>query len=165
MTRFKIDTKKITLSLLFSLSPMFALEISSASQAVDISGKQRMYSQQMLKNYAMIGMNNQFGNPSIELKETISSFDNHLKLLHDYTKEEEIRSALKEIEVAWKYIETRLNATASKEEVIVLQEDLEKLLKSSDSVTKLFSKSLDSDAGEVVNIAGRQRMLSQRTDE
>lgn len=162
MHKLNLHKKLIIFTLFFTFNSLLALEINSASQAVDISGKQRMYSQQMLKNYAMIGMNNQFGNPSKELKETISSFDKHLKVLHDYTKEETIKSALKEMEFAWKSIETRLSSKASKAEVEVLQKDLEKLLYSSNSVTKLFAKSSNNNAGEVVNIAGRQRMLSQR---
>lgn len=158
----KLNIRKITLFFCLLLSPLSALEITSSSQAINIAGKQRMYSQQMLKNYAMIGMNNQFSNPSKELEETISSFSKHLKLLSKYTKESEIKNALSKMELSWKSIEVRLKNTAKKAEVALLQEDLEKLLHSADKVTQLFATLSQTQAGEVINISGKQRMLSQR---
>ena len=54
---------KILLLVLLFLSTAQSMKIKSLSHAVDIAGKQRMFTQKMIKNYAMIGLNNRFGNP------------------------------------------------------------------------------------------------------
>jgi nitrate/nitrite-specific signal transduction histidine kinase len=162
MGQIQLNVQKMSLYLWLSLTPLLALEISSPSHAVDISGKQRMYSQKMLKDYAMIGMNNQFGNPSEELKSTIDNFNNHLDLLLAYNQDTTIKEALQNINTAWRLIEKRLSSTATKEDISILQEDLETLLKDSDAITKLFAKASANTTGKIINISGKQRMLSQR---
>lgn len=52
--------------LLSSLS--YTLEIRDLAHAVDVSGKQRMFTQRMLKDYAMVGLENNFGNPRKTLR-------------------------------------------------------------------------------------------------
>ena len=141
---------------------LHAVEIKSAEEAVNIAGKQRMYTQRMLKDYAMVGMNNTFGDPGEDLKKTMDAFSDHLASLKSYTKESEIKKSLEKVESLWKPIQKELQETPSAEKAPKLQEDLEKLLKASDEATKLFAKASGKEAGEMVNIAGRQRMLSQR---
>lgn len=162
MKKITLTIQKITLFLFISLSPLFSVEISSPSQAVDIAGKQRMYSQKILKEYAMIGMNNAFGNPSKELNISIESFTTHLDLLLAYNEGTVIDTALKKIQISWKSLEIRLRETAKKDKVALLQEDLEILLADSNSVTKLFAQASQNTRADIVNISGKQRMLSQR---
>ena len=81
--------KFLLLMFLFS-STAQAIEIKSLSHAVDIAGKQRMFTQKMLKNYAMIGLNNRFGNPQADLNKTIISFENHMQSLYDFNKDESL---------------------------------------------------------------------------
>lgn len=155
--------KKITLiSVCVLVSSLSAVEISSASHAIDVAGKQRMFTQRMLKDYAMVGMNNNFGNPAEDLKKTVSAFDDASSALMDYTKDEEIRKSIEKVQSLWTPIKETLSKDASKEHVGKLQEDLEVLLKAADDTTKLFTKKSGKASSEVVNMAGRQRMLSQR---
>ena len=142
---------------------LYAVEIASAEEAVNIAGKQRMYTQRMLKDYAMVGMNNSFGDPQGDLEKTIADFNDHLKSLKAYAKSDEtISQSLEKVEMLWGPIQKELQENPSIEKVQKLQEDLETLLKASDDATKLFAKASGKEAGEIVNIAGRQRMLSQR---
>jgi len=67
-----------------------AMEIKSSYHAVDIAGKQRMFTQRMLKDYTMIGMENSFGKPEEDLRKIMDAFENHLTSLHKYTKNEKI---------------------------------------------------------------------------
>jgi nitrate/nitrite-specific signal transduction histidine kinase len=143
-------------------STLYGLEIQSMSDAVNIAGKQRMYTQRMLKDYTMVGMGNTFGDPSTDLKKTMNDFSDHLISLQSYTKDDKIKESLIKVEALWQPIQKELQDTPSISKVEKLQENLEKLLKASDEVTKLFAKSSGEEAGEMVNIAGRQRMLSQR---
>jgi nitrate/nitrite-specific signal transduction histidine kinase len=146
---------------LFHLSA-FAIEITSATHAVDIAGKQRMFTQRMLKDYAMVGMGNTFGKPEEDLQKTISTFDDHLKSLITYAKSEETKKSLDEVKTLWEPIRQMLSEKPVKEKVEKLQVDMDALLKAADNATKFFAKDSGKASGEIVNKAGRQRMLSQR---
>ena len=157
--------KKISLSL-FLISVLFtssnAIEIKNNSDAINIAGKQRMFTQKMLKDYAMVGMNNKFNNPSEKLKETVVSFEDALSSLKKATKNKEIISSLKEVETIWKPIKIVLEKEPKKENAKKLSEDLDKLLKASNKTTQLFTKESKTKSGDIINISGRQRMLSQK---
>ncbi|WP_294958759.1 type IV pili methyl-accepting chemotaxis transducer N-terminal domain-containing protein [Sulfurovum sp.] len=149
---------------LFSMISTFAcaVEIANATQAVDTAGKQRMYTQRMLKDYAMIGMGNTYGKPEEDLQKTIGAFEDHLAALLKYTKKAETKKSLQTVQTLWVPIRQILSEKPSKEKVGTLQKDLDKLLKASNETTILFTKDSGKKSGEIVNIAGRQRMLSQR---
>jgi nitrate/nitrite-specific signal transduction histidine kinase len=143
-------------------SGLYAVEIKSAEDAVNIAGKQRMYTQRMLKDYAMVGMGNTFGDPGADLNQTIDDFNDHLASLKKYAKMDETKKSLDKVETLWNPIQKELQGTPSIENAEKLQEKLEELLKASDDATKLFAKESGKVSGDMVNLAGRQRMLSQR---
>jgi len=169
------STKEYTLlftpmkkSLLFILIPLFfsaslfATEIKNLSVAVDVAGKQRMFTQRMLKDYAMIGLENTFGNPTEDLKKIMVDFDDHLDALIAFNKDKATAESLAKVKVMWHPIKDSLNEKPSKEKAGKMQEDLEKLLKQSNEAVGLFAKQTGKTSGEIINISGRQRMLSQR---
>ena len=140
----------------------YGLEIANVSQAVDIAGKQRMFTQRMLKDYAMIGMKNTFGKPDEDLITTIKSFDDATNALLSYGKSDALKQSIEKMNTLWTPLKKTLQSTATVDNVAKLQEDLEVLLKVADETTKLFEKESGSAGGKIVNISGRQRMLSQR---
>ncbi len=142
--------------------PVSAVEITSSEDAVNIAGKQRMYTQRILKDYAMIGMGNTFGKPGEDLKKISNDFQDHLESLATYSKSDEIKKSIEKVKILWLPIHKTLAEAPSKEKVAKLQIDLDALLKASDETTKLFAKASGKASGEIVNKAGRQRMLSQR---
>ncbi len=150
----------ITVSIL--LTSASAIEITSPTHAVDIAGKQRMFTQRMLNDYAMVGMGNTFGKPGEDLKKISADFQDHMESLTAYTKSDEVKKSIEKVEVLWTPLKQTLSETPSKEKVEKLQVDLDALLKAADDTTKLFAKESGKASGETVNKAGRQRMLSQR---
>ncbi len=140
----------------------WALEITSLSQAVDVAGKQRMFTQRMLKDYAMIGMGNAFGNPEEDLRKTMEAFENHMELLYRFTNDSQIKKSIEKSMALWKPLKKTLLEKPEKEKAKMLQPKLETLLKYADDTTKLFAKATGKKSGEIINISGRQRMLSQR---
>jgi len=148
------------LSLLYSSS--YAIEIKNLHHAVDIAGKQRMFTQRMLKDYAMIGMENSFNSPDKDLKEIISKFENHLESLHNYTKNKKIIKSTQIVKKLWIPIKKILQKSPKKEKALQLQESLEHLLQASDTTTHIFAKETGEEAGIIIDMSGRQRMLSQR---
>jgi hypothetical protein len=139
-----------------------AVEIKNLSEAVDVAGKQRMFTQRLLKDYTMIGMGNTFGNPKDDLKKVLASFEDHMDSLDKFTKDEETKKSIQKAKKLWSPIKSKLTVTPTKESAKKLQEDLETLLKEADDTTKLFAKQTGKKSGEIINISGRQRMLSQR---
>lgn len=139
-----------------------AIEIKNLSQAVDVAGKQRMFTQRMLKDYAMVGLGNNFGNPGEDLTKIMGAFENHLDSLIDFNKEEATEESLKKVKVLWEPVKLALTEPPSKEKAGKMQEDLEALLKQSNEAVGLFAKQTGKVSGEIINISGRQRMLSQR---
>ena len=140
----------------------FSIELENFSEAVNISGKQRMFIQKMLKDYAMIGMNNTFGNPKEDLMNVIKEFEDHKKLLISFMLDNNININTKKIEPLWKDIKSILISKAEKSKALLLQEKLNKLLNKADEVTKLLATKSNKSSGEIINISGRQRMLSQQ---
>jgi nitrate/nitrite-specific signal transduction histidine kinase len=152
------------LFLVFMLFGSFlhAIEIKNLSEAVDVAGKQRMYTQRMLKDYAMIGLQNSFGNPQEDLKKIMANFENHLDSLIAFNQEPKTEESLLKVKKMWGPIKEALNQPPSKEKAGKMQEDLEALLKQSNEAVGLFAKQTGKESGEIINISGRQRMLSQR---
>jgi len=146
----------------FLFTPLMAIEIHSPTDAVNIAGKQRMFTQRILKDYAMIGMHNTFGKPDVDLKETIEAFEDHMESLLKYTKNERTKKSIEKVKVLWLPLKKLLIQAPQKEKVGQLQKDLDVLLQASDDTTKLFAKDSGKESGKIVNISGRQRMLSQK---
>jgi len=155
-------SKRITFfTFLFSI-PILGIEIHNGAEAVNLSGKQRMYTQKILKNYAMVGMNNTFGNPKKTLEDTIKIFTEHLISLKKYTKEIQIKKNIENIGIEWEEIKTVIQDTPSIERSIQVQAKLEILLHDWDTVTKELISISGTESEEIINISGRQRMLSQK---
>jgi hypothetical protein len=148
------------LSLFYNLT--YAIEIKSLHHAVDIAGKQRMFTQRMLKDYAMIGMENSFDKPDEDLNKTIENFENHLDALHDYTHNHKIIKSTQKVRKIWLPIKRILQEEPNINQALKLQESLELLLQASDDTTHLFAKETGEKSGIIIDISGRQRMLSQR---
>jgi len=153
---------KILFMICLSAGFLHAIEIANLSQAVDVAGKQRMYTQRMLKDYAMIGLQNNFGSPKEDLEKTMANFENHLDALIAFNNEPKTEESLLKVKKMWVPIKAALTKTPSKENARKLQEDLESLLKQSNEAVGLFAKQTGKVSGEIINISGRQRMLSQR---
>ncbi len=148
--------------ILLATSIASAIEIKNLSQAVDVSGKQRMYTQRMLKDYAMVGMGNTFGDPKKDLQETMANFEDHLNALIAFNKDKATGESLQKVKKMWEPIKKSLSETPSKDKAGKLQENLESLLKQANEAVGLFAKQTGKVSGEIINISGRQRMLSQR---
>lgn len=156
--------KWIRILLVLSLVSTFslAIEIKNLSEAVDVAGKQRMFTQRMLKDYAMVGLENNFGNPGEDLQKIMGAFENHLESLIGFNTDAATKESLGKVRALWDPIKLALNEPPSKGKAGKMQEDLEALLKQANEATQLFAKQTGKASGEIINISGRQRMLSQR---
>jgi len=166
----------ITFSLILPLllSPSIAqAEISSIADAINKSGRQRMLSQRILSTYFQVGKKVNLTKSKKQLKDAISLFESQLNELKSYAARDEIVAQQRELEInidgalkkvsrLWspvKEIVTQEVERANAEELRALSEGL---LKASHQVVLLLQKLSGSESGRLVNLAGRQRMLSQR---
>lgn len=156
-----IKIKSILLALLTG-SFLFGIEINNLSEAVNIAGKQRMFTQRMLKDYAMMGLENNFGHPEEDLQKIMGLFGEHLDALSRFNKDTATAESLKKVKEMWLPIREALQQPPEKEMAGKMQEDLETLLKQANEATGLFAKQTGKESGKIINISGRQRMLSQR---
>ena len=139
-----------------------AFEVSNLAQAVNVAGKQRMFTQKMLKDYGMSGLGVKFGDPEQDLKQTMKAFEEHLDALDRFNKDPKIKKSIEKQKEIYNSIKSTLTDKPTKENAIKLQEKLDTLLKAADDTTKLFASRTGKKSGKIINISGRQRMLSQR---
>ena len=112
---FRTPVKYILiLSVFYNFS--WAIEIESIHHAVDVAGKQRMFTQKMLKNYTMIGMQNSFGKPKEDLEKIMDAFENHLQSLHDFTKNKKIKESTERVKELWLPIKKNFKIKSNKRE-------------------------------------------------
>ncbi len=136
--------------------------IDNMGDAVNKAGQQRMITQRILKDYALIGMNNIYGDPKKDLPEMIGLFDTNLNDLKGFITDKPSAASLDEVTALWEPIKKILLETPSKESAPKLQEDLDALLAAANKSVELISKSSGEESSDIVNLAGKQRMLSQR---
>ncbi len=152
------------IALFFTLVTFSCAEIATLNEAINKAGRQRMLSQKMMKSYSMLGMNMIYGNPKKELEESAQLFEDTLNDLIKFVdgKDKASSDALAELKSLWEPTRAKLLATPSKEVAGTLFDEVEQLLAAAHKATNALAATATHQTGEIVNISGRQRMLSQR---
>lgn len=157
--------KRLILSLAILLFPLIAPAANaplSDAEAVNISGRQRMLTQRMMKNHLLVGADIQAEKAQRQLDESVALFEEQLLLLHDYSPTENIRRKLATVESLWLPHRLRIISSPSKNGIDRLMQANLTLLDACDDVVKAIEEHASIDSARLVNIAGRQRMLSQK---
>ncbi|MEW9898688.1 type IV pili methyl-accepting chemotaxis transducer N-terminal domain-containing protein [Chitinivorax sp. PXF-14] len=131
-------------------------------QLINKSGRQRMLSQRIAKAYLQMGANVQPEQGRQLLSESVKLFDQQLAELKQANLPSDVQNAVKREEQQWASFRELATgpvnqATASK---LINQSDA--LLGAANDVTMALQDSWGQTTGRAVNLAGRQRMLSQR---
>ena len=157
--------KRLLLPLVALLLPLLiptpVMAINDA-EAVNISGRQRMLTQRMMKNHLLIGAEIQTDKAQRQLDEAVALFEEQLLMLRDYSPTAAIDSKLDTVEALWFPHRLRIISAPSKTGASLLMEDNLALLKACDDVVKAIEAHSGIDSARLVNLSGRQRMLSQR---
>ncbi|MBE9561121.1 MAG: type IV pili methyl-accepting chemotaxis transducer N-terminal domain-containing protein [Proteobacteria bacterium] len=148
---------------LFLLMPIESFaEIDNISSAINKAGRQRMLSQRIVATYCQIGQEIQTSKSRKQLKKAINLFDEQLVELKDYRKSGKINKQLARVTSLWKPVKEIATSPVDRskaEELRLLAEDL---LKASHRVVIMLQDESGTKKGQLVNVSGRQRMLSQR---
>ena len=121
-----------------------------------------MLSQRIVATYCQIGQEIQTRKSKRQLKHAIKLFDEQLGELYEYRQSGKIHKQLQRVTDAWKPLKeivTRPVQRSNAEEVRMLAEDV---LRVSHRVVIMLQDEAETTKGRLVNISGRQRMLSQR---
>ena len=132
------------------------------AEAVNMSGSLRMLSQRMMKNYLAIGADIR---PDVALKQlddSVALFEQRFLLLNDYAHSSAVRKDLAAIETIWLPHREKLLGTPDREQAVQLMKDNLALLKACNTAVETIAREAGVPGAEMVNIAGRQRMLSQK---
>lgn len=130
--------------------------------AVNKAGRQRMLTQRMVKAYCQIGLNVRRDEAREQLRQAVAQFDSQLAELNRFAPNLQLSESLAAVGGLWvpfKKIITGPYSRENAEQVAVLNEELLQ-------ATQLVATQLEAVSGRpsarLVNLAGRQRMLSQR---
>ncbi|MCL6416154.1 type IV pili methyl-accepting chemotaxis transducer N-terminal domain-containing protein [Aestuariirhabdus sp. Z084] len=157
----------LTAVVLLSMVQPVAIELASAetlsvASAINKSGRQRMLTQRIAKSYMLIGQDIFTDKSQQELNSSIDLFDEQLAELRAFAPNDEVNKSLDNVETLWAdYRQTAL-APVSRDGGEKLLANNTELLTACHQVVLDIEALSDNKAAKLVNIAGRQRMLSQR---
>ncbi|MDO9192076.1 MAG: type IV pili methyl-accepting chemotaxis transducer N-terminal domain-containing protein [Undibacterium sp.] len=163
MKRRTFLTAGLILSSHLAWMPIARAQVSNVVDAINKSGRQRMLSQRLAKSYLQIGLGIDVDHSRKILDASLAAFDRQLVELRAFAPTAEIKTEFTEIEKTWlaykQLLVGKLPNKADGKTVLAMSEEL---LKMSDTATNKLEKYAGNPAGQLVNLSGRQRMLSQR---
>ncbi|WP_456418080.1 type IV pili methyl-accepting chemotaxis transducer N-terminal domain-containing protein [Thiolapillus sp.] len=133
----------------------------SMGDAINKAGRQRMLSQRIVKAYVLVGRKVMLS-AKMQLTDSVALFEKQLAELTDFAATEEERKTIAEITSLWKKYKALATAKPSKEKAVELAAMSDEVLAKTHKFVLLLEDRSGSSAGKLVNISGRQRMLSQR---
>lgn len=144
------------------VAPAWA-QISDINVAINKAGRQRMLSQRMAKAYFQIGQQIDVDRSRKVLDQSVALFDRQLVELKNYAPAGETRDTYLKLEKAWlAYKDLLIGVAPSMDQGRKVLAASEEVLTLAQQGTVLFEKQSGTNAGRLVNVSGRQRMLSQR---
>jgi len=145
------------------LSPAQA-QIDSLNEAINKAGRQRMLSQRMAKAWLAMGLGIEGKRAERILYDSMSLFDRQFVELKAYAPTPEIKATYVALDPVWsEYKAALVGAKADRGRAPELLALDAKVLKLAHQGTLQLEKVSGKAVGKLVNIAGRERMLSQRT--
>lgn len=129
---------------------------------INKAGAQRMLSQRIVLAYCKVGLGIRTSVAQFQLDQAVERFDKQLAELKSYAPTPEIREALNTVEQVWGPFKATVGQPVSRDGARRLWNWDEDLLYASHKVVRLLQDLSDRQSARLVNIAGRQRMLSQR---
>ena len=139
-----------------------ALAQSGDPQAINLAGQQRMLSQRIVKSWAQIGLNVQPAISKRQLDEAVRRFEQNLLVLEPMLATPESRNALGGLHLAWAPLLTSVRGVIRQSDAALVDARAEDVLMAAERLTRVLQDQAAVATGRWVNLAGRQRMLSQR---
>lgn len=150
--------------LLLATLPVSQAQVVNLNDAINKAGRQRMLSQRLAKAWLALGQGVEAPRAERVLQDSMAVFDRQLVELKAFAPTPEIRSTYVALESAWSDYKTALVGTAPSQSAASTLIALDsRVLQLAHQGTTQLEKHSGHTVGRLVNTAGRQRMLSQRT--
>jgi len=133
------------------------------TEAVNIAGRQRMLTQRMVKAYCQIGVGVTPDASQSQLNGAVDLFEQQLTTLEkQFASHTQVSQELGIIRNTWDAFRTVVTRPVNKPHAQQIADTSDRLLASSNKVVGLLQDASGTEYARLVNISGRQRMLSQR---
>ena len=142
--------------------PPAAMARMDIASVVNMSGRQRMLSQRMVKAYLMLGQGIATDDARSILQDSINRFESQLAAQKAFQPTPLVRFTVANLDSAWTKYKALLTAAPSKAGAAALYDASEALQQAAHNVTLAYEEVNATPIVHLVSIAGRQRMLSQR---
>jgi len=138
-------------------------QVVDLSDAINKAGRQRMLSQRMGKAWLALLQNVEKTSAQLVLDKSMALFDRQLTELKGYAPTPDVQSTYSKLETAWiDYKGALVGKAPSRSGATTLLQLDAKVLALAHQGTVQFEAALAKPVGKLVNVAGRQRMLTQR---
>ena len=170
--------KLLLLSLVFTLFAEATPTQKEITNIINLAGKQRMLTQKMSKEALLIAKGINPKKNKEELKRTITLFDSTLNALLDgdstlklpKTEDKTIRKHIQVVQKLWRefkpFVSKIAKGNSNRTSLKAIEMGNMPLLSTMDSVVKMYEKkyasALKHDSASTINLAGKERMLSQK---
>jgi len=154
---------KILFSIVIFSSLMF-LDVSgmNINEAINKAGRQRMLTQRMTKDYLMIGSGVKVEAAQKELDGSVALFEEQFLELEDFAPTQQIADSLEKVNNLWSVFRMEIISEPDINKAAAMIDKANALLKASHNIVLLLQEYSGAKSAALVNMAGRQRMLSQR---
>jgi hypothetical protein len=144
-------------------APLAEAQIGNFNAAINESGRQRMLSQRLAKAYLQIGQGIDTARSKRVMQESMALFDSQLSELRAFAPSPDNKAVLADMDKSWRGFKSVLTArTPNRRDARSVMSLSDEVLALAQSATVQLEKMSGSASARLVNLAGRQRMLSQR---
>ncbi|WP_444932513.1 type IV pili methyl-accepting chemotaxis transducer N-terminal domain-containing protein [Microbulbifer sp. JTAC008] len=134
----------------------------SMGDAINTAGRQRMLSQRITQTYILRGIQPDAERHEKVFARSIHEFKKNHEKLNNFHGAEKIRAQLVKVEREWKAFESVASQPVNKQSASELFKRSNSLLSAAHTYVVQLQQVANHNSAELINIAGRQRMLSQR---
>ncbi len=143
---------------------LFCSEVSANASAEDVHELSDicMYSQRVLKDYALIGMNVTYHDPKKDLEANIKTVDKYFKDIEGHKLNDKLKAEVVEVEKSWNAIKPEFNAAPDKAKMSELRKKVEAYTTRCEQVSEDLAKDTGIKGEHDVVLVAELGMESQR---
>jgi nitrate/nitrite-specific signal transduction histidine kinase len=149
-------------SCFFSSLPATAQALINDAEAVNKAGRQRMLSQRMARCYLMLGTGVNVATAQKQLDESVATFEQQRVELQEYSRDAATAEALRQLDRVWLPYRTMVLEAPQRANAVQLLQQSDEVLSAAEKVVQAVQAGAGVSTARLVNVSGRQRMLSQR---